>query len=111
MQQQGAGMAPFGVADAKWAPQQPQSPISQGSMSPNPTSMYGNQQQWPQQGGHAGPGQALYNAPSPSMSPAPQGAYAENSAGYQQPQAHEARPFSSELDGSPQVMSVQPKTH
>jgi hypothetical protein len=49
----------------------------------------------------------VYNAPSPSMSPPPQVAYAENNANYQQ--AHEARPFSSELDGSPQVVNVQPK--
>ncbi|KAJ4370881.1 hypothetical protein N0V86_008574 [Didymella sp. IMI 355093] len=106
MQQQGAGMAPFGVADGKqntWAPQ-PQSPVSQAS-SPNPLNMYGNQ--YPQQGGHAGPGQPVYNAPSPSMSPPPQVAYAENNANYQQ--AHEARPFSSELDGSPQVVNAQPK--
>lgn len=111
MQQQGAGMVPFGVADGKqnaWAPQ-PQSPVSQAS-SPNPLSMYGNQ--YPQQGEHAGPGQPVYNAPSPNMSPPPpQGAYAENNANYQQAQAHEARPFSSELDGSPQVVNVQPKTN
>lgn len=109
MQQQGAGMAPFGVADGKqntWAPQ-PQSPVSQAS-SPNPLSMYGNQ--YPQQGGHAGPGQPVYNAPNPSVSPPPpQGAYADNNASYQQP--HEARPFSSELDGSPQVVNVQPKNN
>jgi hypothetical protein len=107
MQQQGAGMAPFGVADGKqntWA--QPQSPVSQAS-SPGPLSMYGNQ--YPQQGGHAGPGQPVYNAPSPSMSPLPQPAFAENNTGYQH--AHEARPFSSELDGSPQVVNVQPKTN
>ncbi|KAF2623640.1 hypothetical protein BU25DRAFT_461732 [Macroventuria anomochaeta] len=112
MQQQGAGMVPFGVEESKqntWT-SQPQSPVSQAS-SPNPLSMYGNQ--YPQQGGHAGSGQPVYNVPSPSMSPPPhaaqQGAYAENNANYQQPQPHEARPFSSELDGSPQVISVQPK--
>ncbi|KAF9693921.1 hypothetical protein EKO04_007981 [Ascochyta lentis] len=94
--------APFGVADAKPAPQAPSTPASP---SPNPLSVYGTQQpQWPQQGGHAGPGQPVYNAPSPSMSPPPQGAYAENNAGYQHAQAHEARPFSSELDGSAQVV-------
>jgi hypothetical protein len=104
-QNQGAGMAPFGVAKHdSWVPPQPQSPASQGSVSPNPLSMYGNQQQWPQQGGHAGPGQPVYAAPSPSMSPPPpQGAYVENHASYQQP--HEAMPLSNELDGS----SVQPK--
>lgn len=61
--------------------------------------MYGNQQQWPQQGGHAGPGQPVYNAPSPSMSPPPpQGAYTENNANYQQ--AHEAKTYSNELEGT-----------
>lgn len=102
-------MVPFGVADGKqnsWSPQ-PQSPSSPGSSSPNPMSMYGTQ--YPQQGGHAGPGvgQSVYGTPSPSMSPSPQGAYVENNAAYQQP--HEVRPFSSELDGSPQIVSVQPK--
>lgn len=108
MQQQGAGMAPFGVADGNqntWAPQ-PQSPISQAS-SPNLLSMYGDQ--YPQQGGHAGPGQPVYNAPSPTMSPLPQPVYAENGANYQH--AHEARPFSSELDGSPQVVNAQASTN
>lgn len=65
MQQQGAGMVPFDVTDDKrntWV-SQPQSSISQAS-SPNPLSMYGNQ--YAQQGGHAGPGQPVYNAPSPS---------------------------------------------
>ena len=109
-QQQGSSTVPFGVADGKqnsWSPQ-PQSPGSPGSISPNPLSMYGSQ--YPQQGGHAGPGvgQPVYGVPSPSMSPPPpQGAYAENNAAYQQPP--EARPFSSELDGSPHVVSVQPK--
>jgi len=125
MQQQGPAMAPFGVTDGKqtWS-SQPVSPTSQAS-SPNPLSVYGGQ--YPQQGGHAGPGQVgpdyaapqpqgqhVYNAPSPSMSPPP-GAYAENTAGYppppQQQQAYEARPFSTELDASPgaQVMGGQPK--
>ncbi|KAJ4359126.1 hypothetical protein N0V95_002450 [Ascochyta clinopodiicola] len=100
-QNQAAGTVPFGVADAKHTPSSPTSPV------PNPQSMYGTQPQWPQQGGHAGPGQPVYNAPSPSMSPQPQGAYAETSAHYQQPQAHEARPFSSELDGSSHVVPKQ----
>ncbi|UPX20720.1 uncharacterized protein EKO05_0010945 [Ascochyta rabiei] len=97
-QTQAASTVPFGVADAKYTPQSPTSPV------PSPPATYGTQPQWPQQGGHAGPGQPVYNAPSPSMSPPPQGAYAENSTPYQQPQAHEARPFSSELDGSSQVL-------
>ncbi|KAF2995076.1 hypothetical protein E8E13_002848 [Curvularia kusanoi] len=105
MQQQGAGAAPFGVADAKpnvWAPQ-PQSPVSQVS-TPNTLSTYGNQ--YPQQGGYAAPAQPVYNAPSPSMSPPPPQAY-ENNVNYNP--AHEARPFSSELDGSAQIPSSQPK--
>ncbi|OSS47520.1 hypothetical protein B5807_07439 [Epicoccum nigrum] len=92
-QQQNTGaMAPFGVADAKptvWTPQ-PQSPVSQVS-SPNTQSLYGGQ--YPQQGG--------YSAPSPSMSPPPPPAVVQEVGGgnFGQ-QGGEARPFSSELDGS-----------
>ncbi|KAH6611919.1 hypothetical protein C7974DRAFT_87396 [Boeremia exigua] len=100
--QQNASAAPFGVADGKqWAPQSPQSPVS-SVPSPGP---YGGQ--YPQQGGHAGPGQEfvqpVYGAPSPSMSPPPlqqQGGYAPQQ---QQQQAFEARPFSTELDATPPV--------
>lgn len=62
------------------------------------------------------------NVPSPSMSPAPQvGGYGGSGehgtqAAYMAPQGQgqgmgEGRHFSSELDGSPQVVNVQPKTN
>ena len=89
-QHQNTGMAPFGVADAKpnvWTPA-PQSPVSQVS-SPNTQSVYGGQ--YPQQGG--------FTAPSPSMSPPPPAVQEVGGAGYGH-QGGEARPFSSELDGS-----------
>jgi len=90
-------MAPFGVTDGKHVPS-----TSQAS-SPDPLSAYGGQ--YPQQGGHAGPGQEAYNAPGPSMSPS-SGAYASNSVTYAQTQTSEAPPFSSELDARPQRVSM-----
>lgn len=99
--QQNAGAAPLGVAKQEnyYGPgANPVSPVtSQGSQSP-----YGAAPQWQQPGS-----QPVYGAPAPSMSPAPQ---------HVQPVqyvASEARPFSSELEGSyehgkPQIINAQP---
>lgn len=108
MQQQNAGAAgfvPVGVQKQDGYYGQPQSPMTQGSQSPNPQSPYGAPQQWQQPAA-----QPVYGAPSPSMSPVPQNAQPA------QYNAHEGRPFSSELEGSvahgqPEAISVQPKTH
>ncbi|KAH7062848.1 hypothetical protein BKA63DRAFT_187560 [Paraphoma chrysanthemicola] len=98
--QQNAGAVPFGTTEQKggfYAPG-PQSPVTtQGSQSP-----YGAPQQWQQPAG-----QPVYGVPSPSMSPQPQHAQTQPYI------APEARPFSSELEGSyqhgsPEVISVQP---
>jgi LPXTG-motif cell wall-anchored protein len=101
--QQNAGAAPLGVAKQDNYYGQgtnPVSPItSQGSQSPYSAPP----QQWQQPGG-----QPVYGAPSPSMSPAPQNVQPAQYV------ASEARPFSSELEGSydhgkPQLINVQPK--
>jgi hypothetical protein len=100
--QQNASAAPLGIGkqDGYYGPgANPQSPVtSQGSQSP-----YGAApQQWQEHGA-----QPVYGAPSPTMSPAPQNVQPA------QYMASEARPFSSELEGSyqhaqPQVINVQP---
>jgi LPXTG-motif cell wall-anchored protein len=99
--QQNAAAAPFGTGKQDgYYPPGPQSPMtSQGSQSP-----YGAPQQWQQPGA-----QPVYNAPSPSMSPAPHNAQPV-AAPYNAAQRH----FSSELEGSnihgqAEVINVQPK--
>ncbi|KAH7359557.1 hypothetical protein BKA66DRAFT_230658 [Pyrenochaeta sp. MPI-SDFR-AT-0127] len=127
MQQNNAapGLVPFGVAKHdSWAG--PQSPMTQGSMSPTPQSPYGAppQQGWQGQNNmqinQAPPvgGQPVYNVPSPSMSPQPGHVLpAQHGAdsGMYKHTSETVRPFSSELEGSyaahgqPEYVNVQPK--
>jgi hypothetical protein len=102
MQQNQHGLAPSGVQDGKhdsWATAAPVpgSPYTQGSASPHPAgSPYGA----PPMQQHYPPPQTAY-AQSPPTSPAPAPGYVDEHGVVKQPYiATEARPFSSELDGT-----------
>ncbi|CAO2652781.1 Nn.00g021920.m01.CDS01 [Neocucurbitaria sp. VM-36] len=110
------GMVPFGVTKHdSWAGQQ--SPVTQGSMSPNAQSPYGGP---PQQGWQGQNNLQINQAPSPSMSP--QQGYAQPTQyggdnGMYKHTSETVRPFSSELEGSsagqgqPDQINMQPKTN
>ncbi|KAH7382536.1 hypothetical protein DE146DRAFT_636700 [Phaeosphaeria sp. MPI-PUGE-AT-0046c] len=108
--QQNVAAAPLGVKqDGYYGNNGPQGP--QGPQSPVSPYSGAQQQQWQQQPQQQpGAGQPVYNnVPSPSMSPSPQQLHAAPA-----PYVAEARPFSSELEGSvghgqAEVVSVQPK--
>lgn len=121
----GPGMVPFGVAKHdSWAP--PQSPNTQGSISPNPhNSVYGapDQQQWqsPNTQNTSVPigGKPVYGGPSPSLSPQSAHAYPAPSVGENGVYAHTTetgRPFSTELEGGtvqqqPHYGNMRPHNH